>query len=150
MGPPGVDAGLSPGFAPTERRFLPTAPNVFPQPLTQAVRRRVADQDQESRKVLRTGPALTQVRRDAGVRRGRVLVTRHELDVDMEDPHRLVAAHVGGVCLEERIELRPLTHEPSPPPCPRGPDTRWRRDGPESYVALRRSSCTARCASCHV
>ena len=96
MVPPVVGEDPSSGFAPAPGTFLRRRRNFFPS----AVRRLVGGSLTRATSPAKSSPQCPhwpQVRGDAGVARLGVLTARDQLDVDVQDAHRLVAADVGGV-----------------------------------------------------
>src|ERR1700728_3801105 len=80
-----------------------------------------ADRQEEPGEVLTARAAGQQVSRDSGVAPGRVLAGGREVDVDVQDGHRLVAADVARVGPQEPLQPALLIHRCSKPGSSRYP-----------------------------
>src|SRR6185437_15489923 len=79
------------------------------------------DRREEPGEVLVARPASKQVGGDAGITSGRVLAGRDEVDVDVQDGHRLLAPHVARIGAQEPLQLVQFAHCRSKPGSSRYP-----------------------------
>src|SRR3954467_7175852 len=70
----------------------------------------------QSIEVVTARPARAQVRGDAGVALRGLDARQCQIDVDVQHRHRLCAAYVARVGLEEPLQLRAAAHPGSEPP----------------------------------
>src|SRR6202008_2477426 len=79
------------------------------------------DRREEPGEILTARPAGRQVSRAAGVQFGRVLPGGDEVDVDVQEGHRLVAADIARVGPQEPLQSVQVAHRCSKPGSPRYP-----------------------------
>jgi hypothetical protein len=60
--------------------------------------------------VFRAWSTGAQVRGDTGIPLRRRGILHNEVDVNVEHLHRMVAAHVAGIGLQEAVKFRPAIH----------------------------------------
>src|SRR5689334_519049 len=93
-----------------------------------------ADGGQQPLEVLSARAARLQVRRDARVPLLCWFAGGHQLGVDVQHLHRLVAAHIPRISLQEAVQRRPAVHERPTLSWPRYPSAA------KAALSLRRAS----------